>query len=314
VISSRQAFDEYGLTGQRHGDLARNGGNIGVAGSGGHVVVRLWHPRKSSGKHHLTTSSSSVVSISPVDLLTQRIDARRRYKMRTIKALGLAFVAMLAFSSLGVSSASALLFLTKNPSELFLVLNLNSAGKPAILETAGTNKVECTFVLGHGIILNKTDIAEKILFTFHGCKQALAGACNSPGEPSGLITTLELDALLVTLLNGKYGILVLPEVKGGNAAFFSCGGVINVVVKGTVAGEFTETKAESEVEKEEGKVVFEKGAKAGEQAIKDVWTLQGIVADKLESSITGLFSESGESNEQAEGDIRTPFKVKFCHN
>jgi len=235
--------------------------------------------------------------------------------MRSIKVLGLAFVALLALSVVGVGSASALLFLvTGASSETFNVNNLNTSAKPATLETAGKNTVTCPSVLGKGTILNKTDVAEKILFTFHGCTDSLGSSCQSSGEPSGLITTLDLDGLLITTLGGKYGIVVLAEK--GNLAEFTCGsGIVEVkiVVTGTVVGEFTETKAESELEKTSSQMQFAAGTKAGEPAIKDYWTLEGIKAAKLESTITGAINEKAESNEAALGDVVTTNGVKLCH-
>ncbi len=237
--------------------------------------------------------------------------------MRSIvKMLGLAFFATLAFSAigaLGAGSASALLFLTTNgvATELFTVLDLNGAGKPAILETASGHTTECETVLAHGFILNKTDEVDKLLFTFHKCKAFLSN-CSSSGEPSGLITTLELNALLVTLLNGHYGILILGE-KTKHLATYTCG-TEKVVVEGTVVGEFTETKAESEAFKAEAKVEFKKGANPGEPAITSYWTLQGTAAPKLEATITGIINESKVgSSETAVGDVSPLKPVKFCH-
>lgn len=230
--------------------------------------------------------------------------------MKGIKVFVSAFVAMLVFGAVGANSAAALLFLTHSATELFLVLNLNTAAKPALLETAGGNKVECPSVLGDGLLLNKTDLAAKALLTLHKC--TFAGMiCTSAGEPNGLITTLELDALLVTLLDGKYGLVLLAEK--GNLAEFTCGGVVSFSVAGTVAGEYTEGKTESEVAKLESKLEFTKGAKAGEPGIKDYWTLEGIVDPKLTSTLTGLLNERSESNMQAVLEVVTHFSGFVCH-
>jgi hypothetical protein len=233
-----------------------------------------------------------------------------------IKMLGLAFMATLAFSvvgALGAGSASALLFLVAGDaaSETYTVENL---GKPT-LETSSKRTVTCESVDGGGTILNKTDVVEKASFTFHKCTSSFAGECTSGTEPKGLIKTLALDGLLVTLLNGKYGILTLPE-KSTDEAEFTCKGLLTVttVVTGNVVGEFTETKAESEVSKTAAKVVFAKGANAGEQAIKDYWTLEGIKAAKLESTLSGGINEGPlESNEQAEGDVKTTNGITLLH-
>lgn len=233
--------------------------------------------------------------------------------MRSIvKMLGLAFFATLAFSAvgaIGAGSASALLFLTSGASEeTSTTVNLNTETSPATLEAENGLSVKCPSVLGSGTILNKTDRIDKLLFTFHKCTAGILGACTSSGEQTGLIKTLELDALLITLLNGHYGLLILAEK--GNQAEFVCGGV-TIEVKGTVAGEFTATAAEAEAGATEMNLVFKKGAKAGESAIKDYWTLEGVREAKMESK--GLGSTFEESNEQANGDAKTANIVKFCH-
>jgi hypothetical protein len=237
--------------------------------------------------------------------------------MRSIKVLGLAFIAALALSAVGAGSASALLFLVKGgaASESFTVKNLNSSAKPATLETAGKNTVTCNSVLGKGTILNKTDVAQKILFTFHECTDSLGSSCQSANEPSGLITTLDLDGLLITTLNDKYGVVVLAEK--GNLAEFTCGSglfEVKIAVSGTVAGEFTETLAESQTEKTVAQQEFKKGTNAGEPFIKDYWTLEGIKTAKLTSTITGAINETAESNESALGDVITVNGVTLCHN
>ncbi len=227
-----------------------------------------------------------------------------------IKMLGLAFFATLAFSAvgaLGASSASALLFLTESGNELlFTIKGLGLA----VLETKNASKIDCKSTLGHGFIVNKSDSARKILLTFHECTSGALGACTSSGEPSGLITTLEMDALLVTLLSplDKYGLKLLAEK--GNLADFNCG-IAAVTVKGTIVGEFEETLTESQTNKTEAKLVFEKGANPGEPFIKDYWTLQGVETAKLESTIAGA---TEEANEQALADILPNGGVKFCHN
>lgn len=234
--------------------------------------------------------------------------------MRIMKMAMAAVFAVLAFSAigaLGASSASALLFLTSTgTSESYTVKSLS---KP-LLETKGGQKVECESVAGSGTILNKTDRVDKVLFTFHKCKAfAELVPCKSSGEPAELIKTLDLSGLLVTLLNGKYGILIQGE-GSKHLASFSCGVTENVVVEGSVVGEFTESKAESETFKTVAQVEFKKGAGAGEPAIKDYETLKGLGTPNLETTITGVIKETkAESSEQALGDVLTTNTVKFCH-
>ncbi len=235
----------------------------------------------------------------------------RRITMRSAKLLGPAFVVALAFSVFGAGSASGLLFLTQLAKESLTTFNLGKV----ITETKGGNKIECESGLASGLILNKTGLAHNILVTGHKCSSAFAGECNSAGEPKGLIKSLELEALLVTLLNGKYGLDVLSE-KGALVEYECKNGLINekVRVTGNLVGEFTETKAESEVLKAEMKLVFAKGANAGEPAIKDYWTLGGLGTAKAIGELTGAINETSELGQQGEGDGRPLFAMKFCHN
>jgi hypothetical protein len=231
--------------------------------------------------------------------------------MRTMKLLGLTFTALLAFGVIGVGSASALLFLTKLSPELFLILNLNSIASPALFQTASGRRIECASGLGDGLILNKTDVAEKILITFHECKSE-GTPCLSAGEPSGLITSLELDALLITTLAGLYGIVLLAE-KGNVAEFTCANGLQEGIVLGSVAGEFPASKGLMEVEKEESRLTFKHGTHFGEPGIKDYWTLERIVAPRLAVDLLGLISESNiEASFQGVFDIRVPARLRLC--
>ncbi len=229
--------------------------------------------------------------------------------MRIMKLLGLAFLATLAFSAvgtLGAGSAAALLFLTESGKEL--LFTIKSLGN-ATFESASGSRFECKSVLGHGFIMHKTDSVRKILLTFHECGSGLT-QCTSSGEPSGLIKTLELDALLVTLLSplDKYGLKLLAE--SGNLAEYTCG-LGSVELRGSVVGEYEETLAESETFKKEVKLVFEKGVNSGEPRIRDYETLNGAGTAKLESKSGGGAFE--EMNLQMLLDLISDGNVKFCH-
>lgn len=229
--------------------------------------------------------------------------------MGILRLLGLAFIVTLIFSGFSAGSASALLFLTSLAiQELFTLLNLNSAAKPARLETKAFS-VACESVLGDGLNEDKTDLAKKILLTLSGCEAPLGGKCQSAGEPEGVIKTLELDALLVTTLNDRYGILLLGGA--GNIAEFNCVLVPNVVVRGSVVGEVPETLEDAREPKEEFKVIFAKGVNAGEPAIKDYWTLTSLQAPKLEVSVEGGKFEGASL--EAVIDERAVFSIRLCH-
>lgn len=240
--------------------------------------------------------------------------------MRIIKLLGLMFTAVLAIVAASTTSASALLFVTTGASEeSFEIKGLNTTSNPAILENSGGTKIECPSILGKGIILNKTDKIDKLLFTYHGCKDSLGQSCLTLGEPSGLITTLELDALLVTTLAGNYAILVLGANSEKLVAHYECGVgsgpffELKVLVLGSIAGEFKNPKTELETGIKETKIEFTKGAKAGEAGIKCYWTLEGIKEAKLDSVFSGAINETAELNELLVFDLLTTNVFKLEH-
>jgi hypothetical protein len=243
-----------------------------------------------------------------------------------IKMLGLAFFATLAFSAigaLGAGSASALLFLTLSPSGvkelLFEVKSLLHFNKveprnPTLLSSHGN--VECELLLGRGAILNKTDEARKIRLEFHRCKvQNTTQPCTTEGvagEKSGLIITLLLDALLVTLLEvsgqeTKYALKILSEEKPPHLATFNCGPIVGtVIVQGSVVGDFEESLSQSQTHKEEAALLF------GKFVSQDFWTLKsGIGEAKLEANLGFGFEPA---TEDALVDIRADGLVGFCHN
>lgn len=231
--------------------------------------------------------------------------------MRMLKLLGLAFMATLVFNAFSTATASALEFLTKLAGqELFTLLNLNSMATPVVIETKGF-KLVCTSILGHGTILEFTDIAHKILYTLSGCEADFVGKCESAGQPEGVIKTLELDTLLVTTLNTKYGILVLAEK--GNIAEFKCflTGAVNLIVRGNVVGETPVTLAQSGQANEELNVVFQKGVNVGEPAIKDYWTLPEIKVPKLEMGPEG--GKFASASLEAMLDMAPVHSIVLCH-
>lgn len=159
--------------------------------------------------------------------------------MRAISVLGLLLAAMSVLATVAAGSASALFFKSLNASELFTV---NETGSVRFFEATNKEKVECTATLAHGFILSGTDKAAQILYLYHGCKSGSGFACNSSGQPSGLIETNELKGLLVTLLaseGGKPALLLSPEGGALYAKFECAGGLVTVTGEGNVLGEFT---------------------------------------------------------------------------
>jgi hypothetical protein len=243
--------------------------------------------------------------------------------MRTIRLLGLAFFAVLAFSVVGAvggaTPASALLFLTLSGKELLFEVkslrHLNATpANPTLLSRNGN--VECELLLGRGAILNKTDEARKIRLEFHRCNVQGFPAlrCTTEGvagEKPGLIITLLLKALLVTLLEvrgqeTKYALKIESEERAPHLATFFCEGIGTVVVQGSVVGDFEESLRQSQTPKEEAALLF------GKFVSQDYWTLRnGIGTAKLEANL-GFGFEPAE--EDALVDIRAEGKVSFCHN
>jgi hypothetical protein len=243
--------------------------------------------------------------------------------MRTLKLLGLALMATLAFSAIGAvgaGSASALLFLTLLNPELVLILSHTLQ----LLLTLSGSKIDCKLLLGHGLVLNQTDVVDKILLTFHGCEGEVGGAkttCTSTqsGEKEGLITTLDLDALLVTTLTGLYALVLLAE-KGPSTdlAEFSCGGLVKVVVTGEVAGEFPEKIA---LEKGQAESKIEFASKTGETGMPKIttwWTLQGTAgpSSPFTATFSGLINEKSEASQDGVVTIISEARhlIKLCHN
>jgi hypothetical protein len=89
---------------------------------------------------------------------------------------------------------------------------------------------------------------------------------------------------------------------------------VKITATGNVAGEFTETKAQSETNETERQLEFAKGTNAGEQAIKDYWTLEGVKTAKLEFTLTGAVNEKAETSIVLILDILTPHPGRYCHN
>jgi hypothetical protein len=238
-----------------------------------------------------------------------------------IKMLGLAFFATLAFSAigaLGAGSASALLFLTLSGGELLFeiksLLHFNKVEPPHPTLLSSIGNVECELLLGRGAILHKTDEARKIRLEFHRCRlQGTMFPCTTrgvTGEKEGLIITLLLKALLVTLLEvrgqeTKYALKIESEEGAPHLATFECLGE-TIVVQGSVVGDFEESLTQSQTLKKEAALLF------GKFVAQDFWTLRnGIGEAHLTASnprVTAL------ATEDALVDIRANDFVRFDHN
>ncbi|MBA3865970.1 MAG: hypothetical protein H0X42_06440 [Solirubrobacterales bacterium] len=153
----------------------------------------------------------------------------------------------LVFSAVVVASASAAKpeFVLKSGT---FPVGFTSTSGEGTLETVGGTQVKCTADTNTGKILNAKD--DEVTVTFTGCK-AFGFTCTTAGQSSGTIKTKLLKSKLVYNV-GKTKVLDLlypateafppkPGSAGGVVAEFTCGGFINVVVRGAVLGQFPTT-------------------------------------------------------------------------
>jgi hypothetical protein len=154
--------------------------------------------------------------------------------MRSGKIFGIALAA--AAMLLGAVAMSAFgaaeLKLTKGatyPQEI-----LGSSSHTSELVSAGGAEIKCETLLNRGILHSPTDLL--LLLLWHKCASVSpAAACNSAGEPSGLIHVLQL-VLFGLLLNHLPGVLFELDLPEKSSAVFVCGGLVTVTVRGTVLG------------------------------------------------------------------------------
>jgi hypothetical protein len=205
--------------------------------------------------------------------------------MKHIRIIGLALVAVFAFSAIAAVSASAAKpefkpFQTGKPKKH--ITFTWTSGKP-LLETVGGSKRECQKGTGTGELTGpKTDTTT---VTFKECT-AFGFPCTTPGAGAGEIKTVLLESTLgyITRKPKVVGDSLSPK-GGGDFTTFVCAGV-TIVEKGSVIGALTPTNALGVTYT----LTFTQ-LKGVQKPIK----LEGGAKDVLETSIGGgAFEESAE--------------------
>jgi hypothetical protein len=165
--------------------------------------------------------------------------------MKRIRIIGLVLVAALAISAVATAAASAALpeFYQKGSP---LTKKTAFAGTASVSKLVGSlATVECNSDSSKGDLLNSKE-AGKIKITYSGCSiPALGVKCETKKAKPGVITTEDLDALLVYSSETVGGSEVAseeftPESEAAEPTFakFSCDeGAIPIVVTGSVLGE-----------------------------------------------------------------------------
>jgi hypothetical protein len=162
--------------------------------------------------------------------------------MRSGKIFGIALaVAAVLLGAVAMSAfGAAELKLTKGATYPQSILSLSS--HVTKLVAAGGTELKCETLLDKGTLNSPTDLL--LLLLWHKCEEPkLKVACNSAGEPSGLIhvLTLVLPVLLLTHLPGFLFELDLPEK---HTAEFSCS-IVKETINGTMLWHIISPAAES---------------------------------------------------------------------
>jgi hypothetical protein len=235
--------------------------------------------------------------------------------MRIMKMALTALFAVLAFSAMAASSASAFhpLFLNLNGSS-WLLFTGTSSGLPTLLglnvSTLGT--ITCEKALSHGYTLNKSTLADLVTVLFEGnCIQQISGNVGTCGEITTKLLSGELGLLLVGT-SKLVGLLLIPE-SGSEFVEVKCTNG-NTKVEGAIVGEFPEINGQTR-ENQYNKnltsyeLVFESVNKASENQKYTEIDLLNVKMTKAELKVEGFFggkaSQETTSTLKAEGEIST---------
>jgi hypothetical protein len=218
---------------------------------------------------------------------------------RSIKVIGLVFVAVLAFSAVSVTSASAVELIKFSKTGNF---EGGSSGTTH-LETSNGEQVECKKATTKGKITS--EIKGETLLEFQECKTTVfifEGECTSAGSTKGKIHIPDLLILLGSDESPAMNPAVL--LKPESPVVFTCevaGQKATLTVKGSVICLVKNAANKTEIE-----LKCEKGANAGEQKDKKFWDAgETNQEDTLRTSSTGAkeFTEL-ESNQVGEGLLK----------
>jgi len=234
--------------------------------------------------------------------------------MRIVKLALAALFAVMAFSALAVSSASAFhpLFLTQSGKTL-LILGL---GVDPILrgEQAGVAAtILCEKVLVHGFVLHASTLLHLLKIIFHGkCVQKIGTGgnetCTEPIETKPILAEIGL----LTSSNPKVVILLGPSDGTTNFASPVCGGhetKVGGVIVAEIPAENAARESQIETERTEYEVKFATLNKNNHQSITEIFLL-GAQMTKQELSIEGFLG--GPASEEVIVKLDADGWVRIC--
>jgi hypothetical protein len=239
--------------------------------------------------------------------------------MRVIRLALAALFAVLAFSAMAATSASAFhpLFLTLSGKPLlFLGLGVDPILRGEVAKVQST--ILCEKVLVHGLILHLSTLVHFLKIIFHGkCVQKIGTgnpeACTEPIETKPILG--ELGLLLLPGLPSDVVILLRPEDGTTNFANVVCG-TTETKVGGVIVGEIPELdkngQPQIEVLRETLEIVFATVNKNNVQRIKEI-DLLGVNMTKQELSVEGLFGGAASEEATVETHANGPIRIDLKH-
>jgi hypothetical protein len=235
--------------------------------------------------------------------------------MRIIKLALTAVFAVLAFSAMAASSASAFhpLFLNEGGRAELL---FSGEGGPVPLPTLRGNggTVTCEKVLAHGFTSNQSTLAHRIKIQFHGkCRlHTLALGLLACEEP--IVVKESLAELGLVLGNKTVGVLLAPSDGTKIFAKFECGIGNVITVLGAVIGEIPLLNKAGEDQyntpRADFQQVFEAENKSTTKQNITAIELLGVNMTGVKLDTEGLFA--GEASEEASAVLKGDGKVEIC--
>jgi len=162
--------------------------------------------------------------------------------MKRISMLGLALVAIFAFSVASASAAQPVFYGVAEIGGTVEAQKISGALGAAFLEGKTSKaKISCTGGTATGEITSST-VTKNNVTTFTGCSTSEL-PCNSTGDPSGTIKTTKLEGVLGNVTATLPAIRLFAPGEAGKSpktgvlADFKCGGeLVHAVVTGSVIG------------------------------------------------------------------------------
>jgi len=226
--------------------------------------------------------------------------------MRIMKLALTALFAVLAFSVLAASSASAFhpLFLTLTGTEL-LFLGKNPAGVHPVLRALNAGvlgTITCENVLVDGFALNKSTLAHRVVVEFHGKCELHSSLTGLVACTENIVVKKSLAELGLILGNKTVGILVAPSDGTNVFTTVTCGSNVTTV-EGAVVGIIPEEAINIGRQKQynsqlsEIEVVFESEGKNSDIQKPEAIELLGVSMTGVELKVQGFFG--GRASEEA---------------